>query len=188
MSSLGVALALLLGGPGLAGAGKPDKPDKPGKPGNDAPKTQACVLSGEAEGGGTVGIDAKSFVGPFTVSVQGGELALTFAALGGPGDYVGLARVLKRQGYLDFTFNLPYAQGEDCRPIEFGDVMGPGLEGENVCQYHLQVLDGVFDRKGDVVTFTNAQVWLFDNWGATREAQKLSPDGARANLRVEFEE
>ena len=50
LACFGAALALVLGLTGDVRAGKPDKPA--GKPGSDEPKTQACTLTGDAEGEG----------------------------------------------------------------------------------------------------------------------------------------
>jgi hypothetical protein len=181
LACCGAALALTLGVAADAGAGKPDKP---GHPGAKEPKTQACTLDGDATSTEClVGIDPGSF-GPLKMDIkQGSELADTFAALGGEGEYEGLGRVLKRQGFLDFTFNLP---ASECRPLDWDDVMGPGLADEGVCQYLLQVRYGVYDRKGDSVTFgVNSQAWLLDTW--LPEQQLISEPGDTASLYFEFE-
>jgi hypothetical protein len=175
------SLALLLGVPAAVGAGKPDKGDKPGHPGKGDPKTQACVVTGDATASEcTVGIDPKSF-GPLTMEVAAGTaLASTFAALGGAGPYDGLGRVLKRQGFFDFT--LP---DTGCRPLSSDDVMGPHLADDNVCRYLLQVRYGVYNRKADTVDFVASQAWLLDTWLA--ENQLISDVGSTATLKFQFE-
>lgn len=152
MACLGATLGLLLGGPGLAGAGKPDKP---GKPGNDVPRTQACTLVGDANGSGTVGVDAKSH-GPLTMTV-GGTLDEVFMCqyFSPEEEYSGQGRVLKKQGRLDFWFD---ETGSDCRPRDWGEPFGEGI-----CRYRLILYDGLFDRKGDQVFFENARAELWDN-------------------------
>lgn len=147
----GAALALVLGVTADV---------KAGKPGNDQPKTQACTLTGDAQGAGQVGIDAKSY-GPLTMTVEEGTaLAAVFVRLGVTEAYSGQGRVLKSQGRLDFHFDTP---GSECRPIAYGEEPGPGLPAE-VCRYHLLLLNGVYNRKANEVEYqaptTEAQ--LFD--------------------------
>jgi hypothetical protein len=187
------ALALVLGVTTETRAGKPDKPG--GKPGNDQPKTQACILTedGDATGGGEVGVDAKSY-GPLTMTVVAeptgcdpdGEtntcnLADVFTPLGTDEPYDGLGRVLKRDGRLDFDFNL---DGSTCRPIEWGEEPGPDLD-PAVCRYNLLLMNGVYDRKSDSVEFgsgTTAQ--LFD-WRAAPGSVRIGHGSAR--LLVQFQ-
>ena len=141
------ALALMLGVTADVGAGKP---------GSDQPKKQACTLTGEAEGAGQVGIDAKSY-GPLTMTVKSGQLANVFATLG-VATYSGQGRVLKSQGRLDFHFDIP---ASDCRPIAWGE--DPGDLPEGVCRYHLLLQNGVYDRKTDDVVFqAGTEAQLFD--------------------------
>jgi hypothetical protein len=181
----GAALALMLGVAADVGAGKPDKPDKPGHPGQGDPKTQACTLADDSDATSTectVGVDAKSF-GPLGMAIEAGtSLADTFAALNGAGTYTGLGRVLKRQGFLDFTFN---TDGSDCRPLEFGEPTGSELPGD-VCHYLLQVRYGVYDRKGDSVIFQNSLAWLYDH-SLPEGGQLISVVGDTANLQFLFE-
>lgn len=130
-----------------------------GKPGNDQPKTQACTLTGDAEGTGRVGIDAKSY-GPLSMTVQSGPLAGVFATLG-PATYSGQGRVLKNQGRLDFHFDIPVSA---CRPPAYGEE--PGSLPDGVCRYHLMLLNGVYDRKANEVVYhapgTEAQLFDYD--------------------------
>jgi len=173
-------LAVVLGVATRAEAGKPDKP------GGDQPKTQACVLSGDATGGGQVGIDAKSY-GPLAMTVvSGGQLELLFGAGGfGPnGAYSGLGRVLKNQGRLDFYFDSPASV---CRPADWGDEPGPGT---GICRYRLILLNGVFAQKAERVEFTatgGAGGLLYDNWGVVYGYDPLISSGT-ANLQVQFQD
>ena len=150
LACCGAALALALGVTADVRAGKP---------GNDQPKTQACTLTGEAEGTGRVGIDAKSY-GPLTMTVKNGQLAIVFDTLG-VATYSGRGRVLKSQGRLDFHFDIP---ASECRPIAWGEE--PGSLPDGVCRYHLMLLYGVYDRKKDDVVFqapgTEAQLFDYD--------------------------
>jgi hypothetical protein len=148
---------------------------KPG--GGPQPVTQACTLTGDATGGGTVGITASSR-GPLTMSVaEETDLATTFGTLGA-GMYEGSGRVLKKQGRLDFWFDVPT---RTCRPLEWGEEFPP--EDPDVCCYELLLLNGVYNSKKDLVAFgsgTTAQLVDYcDN-------EKISPDDATANLLVQF--
>lgn len=193
------ALALVLGVTTETRAGKPDKPG--GKPGNDQPKTQACILTeeGDATGGGEVGVDAKSY-GPLTMTVvaepltacdpdtdiNSCNLANVIAALQPLDSYYGLGRILKREGRLDFDFNIEDGKPEDvdCRPIEWGEEPGPNLD-PAVCRYNLLLMNGVYDRKSDSVEFgsgTTAQ--LFD-WRAAPGSIRIGYGSAR--LLVQFQ-
>ncbi len=72
--------------------------------------TQACTLleDGDASGEGDVGIDVRSY-GPLAMNILRGGLETLFVEGGfSPnGAYSGPGRVLKRQGRLDFYFDLP---------------------------------------------------------------------------------
>jgi len=167
---------------GVAADATARKPDKPGKPGGDAPKTQACTLSGEADGQGVVGVDAKSY-GPLTVTALRGMLDDVFVAGGfSPnGSYIGQGRVLKKQGRLDFSFGVTEPE---CRPKEWGEEPGPGT---GICQYQLILINGVYDRKRDEVAFSatgGTGVLLYDTW---LDDPLISEDGT-ANLLVQFED
>jgi hypothetical protein len=142
------------------------------------PVTQACTLSGDATGDGVVGITASSR-GPLTMTITAGtQLGDTFTALGGGGEFEGSARVLKKQGRLDFWFDVP---ARVCRPLEYGEEFPPA--DPEVCCYELLLLNGVYYSKQDTVVFgsgTTAQ--LVDYCAPAR----ISPDGATANLLVQF--
>jgi hypothetical protein len=187
------ALALVLGVTAETRAGKPDKPT--GTPANDQPKTQACTLGeeGDATGEGQVGIDAKSY-GKLTLTlVEGKPLESVFSgALSDLMTFHGQGRVLKRQGYLDFHFDSGDTSQDlvGCRPIEFGEEPGPGLD-PDVCQYHLQMLNGVYDRKADTVTFTNTMAQIFDYRSSMPNEDgsgyKLLIGSGSASVLVQFE-
>ena len=151
LACCGAALALALGVTADVRAGKP---------GNDQPKTQACTLTGEAEGTGRVGIDAKSY-GDLSMTVQSGSLAAVFNQELGVGTFSGKGRVLKTQGRLDFHFDLSET---GCRPPAYGEE--PGSLPDGVCRYHLMLLNGVYNRKKDDVVFqapgTEAQLFDYD--------------------------
>jgi hypothetical protein len=147
--------------------------------------TQACILLevGDASGEGEVGIDVKSY-GPLAMTVLRGELEALFAGggLGPNGSYSGPGRVLKRQGRLDFYFDLP---ASDCRPAGWEDEPGPGT---GFCQYRLILLNGVYDRKPDTVEFTDGtEALLVDSWGVVYGYDPLISEGT-ANLVVQFED
>jgi hypothetical protein len=147
--------------------------------------TQACTLldDGDASGGGDVGIDVKSY-GPLSMTVLGGGLEALFEGGGfSPnGAYSGPGRVLKRQGRLDFYFDLP---ASDCRPAGWDDEPGPGT---GFCQYRLILLNGVYDRKADTVEFTDGtEALLVDSWGVVYGYDTLISEGT-ANLVVQFED
>lgn len=170
LACCGAALALALVVADGALAGKPGDGPKP--------VTQACTLSGDAEGGGTVGITASSR-GPLTMTVAAStQLAGTFVVLGGAGTYGGTGRVLKKQGRLDFWFDVPT---RTCRPLEWGEEYPP--EDSEVCCYELVLLNGVYNSKKDAVSFgsgTTAQLVDYCR------AEKISPDDATASLLVQF--
>lgn len=172
LACCGAALALILVVTDGAVAGKPGAGPKP--------VTQACALSGDASGSGQVGITASSS-GPLTTQIAAGtRLASTFLALGGAGTYEGLGRVLKKQGRLDFWFDVP--ADVTCRPIEWGDEPGPDLD-PAVCCYELLLLNGVYDSRNDTVWFgTGTEAQLVDYCAN----QKISPEGASASLVVRF--
>ena len=147
----GAALALMLVVADGAMAGKPG--------GGPQPVTQACTLTGDATGGGTVGITASSR-GPLEMTIASGtQLASTFDelyVLYGAGPYVGSGRVLKKQGRLDFWFDVP---ARTCRPLEWGEEFPP--DDPDVCCYELLLLNGVYNGKKDTVAFgsgTTAQL------------------------------
>jgi hypothetical protein len=150
-----------------------------GKPGGGPPVvTQACTLSGDATGRGTAGITASSR-GPLAMDVQTGtQLASTFVALGGAGTYEGTGRVLKKQGRLDFWFDVP---ARTCRPLEWGEEYPP--EDSDVCCYELLLLNGVYNAKKDLVSFGSGTAAQLVDYCAPA---KISPDGATASLLVQF--
>ena len=171
LACCGAALALMLVVADGAVAGKPGAAPKP--------VTQACTLTGDATGGGTVGITASSR-GTLTMAVVSGtQLASTFDYLYTEGDlYEGTGRVLKKQGRLDFWFDVP---ARTCRPLEWGETFPP--TDPDVCCYELLLLNGVYNSKNDTVSFgsgTTAQLVDY----CTK--QKISPDDATANLFVQF--
>lgn len=185
LACFGAALALVLGLSRDVGAGKP---------GSDEPKTQACTLTGDATGGGVVGIDAKSY-GPLTMFVETGALAAVFNSAQGPEPeqnsypelsvpktFEGQGRVLKRQGRMDFAFN---SDSTACRVREWEEEPGPNLDPE-VCQYELLIAYGVYDRKADEVTFTAGgnTAQLFDNRIPVGEGMLIGE--GTASLLVDF--
>ena len=90
--------------------------------------------------------------------------------------------MLKRQGRLDFYFDLP---ASECRPGGWDDEPGPGT---GICQYRLILLNGVYDRKPDTVEFTDGtEALLVDSWGVIYGYDPLISEGT-ANLVVQFEE
>jgi hypothetical protein len=150
--------------------------DKPG--GGPKPVTQACTLSGDAMGGGTVGITAASRGTLTMVITANTQLAGTFIALGGAGTYAGTGRVLKKQGRLDFWFDVP---DRTCRPLEWGEEYPP--EDPNVCCYELVLLNGVYNSKKDLVSFGSGTIAQLVDYC---RAEEISPDNATANLLVQF--
>jgi hypothetical protein len=168
------ALALVLGVSRETRAGKPDKP------GSDHTNTQACELTGDATGQGQVGVDPKND-GPLEMTVKANtSLADVFAVLGTSGPYSGVGSVFKKQGRLDFYFDLP---ASDCRPAEWGEDPGPGT---GICEYRLILLNGVYARKADRVEFTAdgaATAILNDNWLVPGDPEISS---GTANLAVQF--
>jgi len=170
LACCGAALALMLVVTDGAVAGKPG--------GGPKPVTQACVLTGDAEGGGTVGITASSR-GPLTMTINlGTQLASTFGALGA-GTYEGSGRVLKKQGRLDFWFDYP--ADLTCRPLEWGEQFPP--VDPAVCCYELLLLNGVYNSKRDTVSFGSGTTAQLVDYCAN---QRLSPDDATASLFVQF--
>jgi hypothetical protein len=170
LAGCGAALALMLAVTADVKAGKPG--------GGPKPVTQACTLTGDATGGGTVGITASSR-GPLTMTVSSPtDLATTFGTLGA-GDYEGLGRVLKKQGRLDFWFDFP--ADPTCRPIEWGEE--PPYDPDEICCYELLLLNGVYDSRKDRVSFGSGTTAQLVDYCA---GQKISPEGATANLLVQF--
>jgi hypothetical protein len=166
----GAALALVLVMTAGVEAGKPG--------GGPKPVTQACELTGDATGGGTVGITASSR-GPLAMTIAPDtQLANTFLALGGAGTYEGSGRVLKKQGRLDFWFDIPT---DTCRPLEYGEEIPP--TDTTVCCYELLLLNGVYNSKEDTVTFGSGTTAQLVDYCVN---QKISPEGATANLLVQF--
>jgi len=146
LACCGSALALMLVVTDGAMAGKPG--------GGPKPVMQACTLSSDADGGGTVGITAWSS-GPLTMTNISGELADVFGTLSS--NQTGLGRVLKKQGRLDFWFDPDNAE---CRPIEWGEV--PPYD-PDVCRYELLLLNGVYNSKRDTVSFgPGTEALLYD--------------------------
>jgi hypothetical protein len=165
------ALALVLGATAETTAGRP---------GDDKARTQACVLTGDATGGGQVGIDAKSD-GSLEMTISADtSLARVFDLLG-VSSYSGLGRVLKREGRLDFYFGV---EEPDCRPAEWGEQPGPGT---GICRYRLILLNGVYARKAGTVEFAatgGADAALYDNWMVPGDPLLAS---GTADLVVRFE-
>lgn len=151
--------------------------EKPG--GGPKPVTQACALTGDATGGGNVGITASSS-GPLTMDIAAGtQLASTFVALGGAGTYEGTGRVLKKQGRLDFWFDIP--KDVTCRPLAWGEEIPP--VDPAVCCYELLLLNGVYDSRKDTVWFGSGTAAQLVDYCAN---ERISPDGASAALVVRF--
>jgi len=170
LACCGAALALILVVADGAVAGKPGAAPKP--------VTQACTLTGDADGGGNVGITASSR-GPLEMTIKTDtQLASTFVALGGAGTYGGSGRVLKKQGRLDFWFDVP---SRTCRPLEWGETFPPADPG--VCCYELLLLNGVYNSKKDTVSFGSGTTAQLVDYCAPG---KISPDGATATLLVQF--
>ena len=146
--------------------------------------TQACILDGaDASGEGDVGIDVRSY-GLLEMNILSGDLETLFVEgdFSPIGSYSGLGRVLKRQGRLDFYFDLA---APDCRPGDWDEVPGPDTD---ICQYRLILLNGVYDRKADTVWFTDGtEALLVDSWGVTGGYEPLISQGTVTNLVVEFE-
>jgi len=171
LACCGAALALALVMTAGVEAGKPS--------GGPKPVTQACELSGDATGGGNVGITASSR-GPLTMTIAlDTQLASTFGRFGGAGTYEGSGRVLKKQGRLDFWFDSP--ADPNCQPLEWGEEIPP--VDPAVCCYELLLLNGVYDSRKDTVWFGSGTVaQLVDYCGN----EKISPAGASADLVVRF--
>jgi hypothetical protein len=170
LACCGAALAQMLVVTDGAVAGKPGAAPKP--------VTQACTLTGDATGGGTVGITASSR-GPLEMTIKVDmQLATTFSALGGAGTYEGSGRVLKKEGRLDFWFDVP---ARTCRPLEWGEEFPPA--DDDVCCYELLLLNGVYDRKKDTVSFGSGTTAQLVDYCAPA---KISPEGATASLLVSF--
>jgi hypothetical protein len=138
----------------LASAGK--KPGGGGGGGHDGGggggarvTTQNCEMEGDivSDGDVQVGIIVQAY----------GEqihLALSSAILDGkldPGEYYGYARVLKKDGRLDFAFSGDPEEALDCRPVSKDDQ--PPFEGLGICPYELILMDGIYDRRADTVEF-----------------------------------
>ena len=169
LACCGAALALMLVVTDGAVAGKPGAAPKP--------VTQACTLTGDATGGGTVGITASSR-GPLTMEIAANTpLASTFGILG-VDTYEGSGRVLKKQGRLDFWFDVP---ARTCRPLEWGEEFPPA--DDDVCCYELLLLNGVYDSKKGTVSFGSGTAAQLVDYCAQ---EKITPDGATANLLVSF--
>lgn len=174
--SSAAVLALVCGAAGNARAGKPDK--KPGP----KPVTQLCVLSGDATGGGEVGISVTAY----------GDLAMTvvdstnLAAVLSAGSYSGIGRVLKKGGRLDFAFN---DDGVICRLAESGDGPPP-IYDPNVCRYQLILEFGIYDRKAGLVRFElpTSRARLWDHQQDLNDDGYLDPIATgQAILDVQFE-
>ena len=129
------------------------KPAGPGGGGGEAKvTTELSKITGNLSSSGAVevGIEVKTY---------GPNILLTFSpSLLGydyEGTYEGAARVLKKDGRLDFYFDLE------------GDHQGCGApqfkSNDNVCPYALILLDGIYDRKADTVYFgPPARVYLYN--------------------------
>ena len=142
--------------------------------------TRPCELSGEASGGGEVGVKAWSY-GPLTMTILGGGLQdlLEGGGLGPNGYYSGPGRVLDNR--LDLYFDdLP---DTGCRPKDWEDTPGPGT---GICRYRLILLNGVYDQNADKVEFsTETEALLVDYWGEVYGYDPLISEGT-ANLVVQF--
>jgi hypothetical protein len=74
------------------------------------------------------------------------------------GDYYGQARVLKKDGRFDFDFG-----DEECVSPTYGDTPPFWSDGDGLCPYALVILDGVYDRQADDVTWgAGSRVILVD--------------------------
>jgi hypothetical protein len=132
----------------LASAGK--KPGGGGGGGGGGAKvtTQNCEMGGDIESDGDVQVG-------IIVQAYGEQIHLTLssAILDGkldPGEYYGYARVLKKDGRLDFAFSDDPDEALVCRPVSKDDrpPFDPGI-----CPYELILMDGIYDRRADTVEF-----------------------------------
>ncbi len=172
LACCGAALALMLVVTDGAVAGKPGAAPKP--------VTQACTLTGDATGGGTVGITASSR-GPLEMAVKarhGAGEHIRLSLHPGRDLYEGTGRVLKKQGRLDFWFDVPV---RTCRPLEWGETFPPA--DPDVCCYELLLLNGVYNSKKDTVSFGSGTTAQLVDYCAN---ERISPDDATANLLVQF--
>jgi hypothetical protein len=113
--------------------------------------TRPCELSGDATGGGEVGVKAWSY-GPLTMTIMSGGLQTLFGCVSGSNAYSGPGRVLDNR--LDFYFD-PSENPLECGPFEDND-------GIPRCPYRLILLDGVYDQQAETVTFEVAEALLVD--------------------------
>jgi hypothetical protein len=75
------------------------------------------------------------------------------------GYYPGHARMLKRQGRFDFDFG-----PANCIAPAYEDTPPYWIDGDGLCPYRLIILDGVYDRQADTVTYAGPtpEVYLVD--------------------------
>jgi hypothetical protein len=180
MRTLGTLLSSAAALALACGAVADAKPKKPGP----TPVTQPCVLSGDATGGGEVGVSVTAY-GNLAMTVSGGtNLAVVLPA----GSYSGIGRVLKgKRSRLDFGFN---DDGLSCRLPESADGPPPNTNPE-VCQYQLILAYGTYDREADLVVFEgspDATALLYDRQQSLNEDGFLDPIATGyAILNVQFE-
>jgi hypothetical protein len=151
--------------------------------GDVAPVRGEGRLSGDATEGGEVGVNVTTY-GVLEMTV------LPYTNLAGvltAGSYFGIGRVLKKNGRLDFGFN---DDGTICRMPVSSDGPPPILDSA-VCQHHLILQHGLYDRKADLVVFEgppDATALLYDYQQDLNENGFLDPiRTGYAILYVEFE-
>ncbi len=110
--------------------------------------TEKCSMDGDIVSDGDVQVG-------ITVQAYGEQIHLTLSSdiLDGkldPGEYYGQARVLKKDGRLDFAFSNDPEEALVCRPVSKDDrpPFDPGI-----CPYELILMDGISDRRADTVDF-----------------------------------
>lgn len=138
-----------------AAAKKPADKGRGGGGGGAKVTTEMCKITGEVSSAGPVAVGTN--VGVYSPENITLTLSPTFAP-GYAATYEGVARVLKRQGRLDFYFD---HSGENT-------TCGPRLDDSstNVCPDRLILLDGVYDRKADTIVISQpARVYLYLDFG-----------------------
>ena len=117
--------------------------------------TEMCKFTGEDVSSAipvAVGIDVKTY-GPSILLTLSPSLAGEYA-----GTYWGVARMLKKDGRLDFYFD-PSGTNTNCGALQSNS-------STIVCPDRLILLDGIYDRKANTVSFSQpARVYLYVDSG-----------------------
>ncbi len=130
-----------------------------GDKGGGKVKTELCIMTGDVSSAAPVEVGTAAWqYSPEPITLYLTDKLLAVGPDDEPawglteGDYSGYARVLKKDGRLDFAFTPYDAYG--CRPVEWGDE----YPFDEVCPYELILMNGLYDRKADTDTFSGATV------------------------------